>query len=397
MLSAAAIGLVTPASALAVKPTVTSGAAANITFQSARLNGSVDANKQATNYFFQYGTTIALGTQTAGTPAGGADKAVRVSTDIAGLAPVTKYYYRIVAQNSSGTALGKRRSFTTRRQPLGVSLAATPNPVKASNSTTTLAGTLSGTGNAGRKVVLQANPWPYTAGFQPAANEQVTNATGGFSFPILSVAFNTQYRVQMPERPQIVSPIVAFGVKPYVKSKVNKHRVQRGKRIKFSGSVKPAAAGSRSRSRSGTATPGSPSAARSCAAAAAIRRASRSGAAGPTASGPARRRASTRRTSARGSRSGPSANRTGRERRLDLRLPRGGEVEGDAHEPVDAMARPRRGRAERRRQRQRLARREARRPGGHGLDGHRFTDQASGGGSVGGSCASTTRARGALK
>ena len=74
-------------------------------------------------------------------------------------------------------------------------------------------------------------------------NEQVTNATGGFSFPILSVAFNTQYRVQMPERPQIVSPIVAFGVKPYVKCKVNKHRVQRGKRIKFSGSVKPAAAG----------------------------------------------------------------------------------------------------------------------------------------------------------
>jgi hypothetical protein len=243
VLSAAAIGLVTPASALAVKPTVTSGAAANITFQSARLNGSVDANKQATNYFFQYGTTIALGTQTAATPAGGADKAVRVSTDIAGLAPVTKYYYRIVAQNSSGTALGKRRSFTTRRQPLGVSLAATPNPVKAGNSTTTLAGTLSGTGNAGRKVVLQANPWPYTAGFQPAANEQVTNATGGFSFPILSVAFNTQYRVQMPERPQIVSPIVAFGVKPYVKSKVNKHRVRRGKRIKFSGSVKPAAAG----------------------------------------------------------------------------------------------------------------------------------------------------------
>ena len=46
----------------------------------------------------------------------------------------------------------------------------------------------------------------------------------------------------MPERPQIVSPIVTVGVKPYVKSKVNKKRVERGKRIRFSGSVKPAAA-----------------------------------------------------------------------------------------------------------------------------------------------------------
>jgi hypothetical protein len=243
ILSAAAIGLVMPTAALAAQPGATTGAAANITFSSARLNGSVDANKEATSYYFQYGTTIALGTQTAATPVGASDKAVRVSTDITGLAPVTRYYYRIVAQNNSGTTLGKRRSFATRRQPLGVSLAATPNPVPARDSATTLAGTLSGTNNAGRKVVLQANPWPYTGGFQNAANEQVTNATGGFSFPILSVPFNTQYRVQMPERPQIVSPIVAFGVKPYVKSKVNKHRVQRGKRIKFSGSVKPAAAG----------------------------------------------------------------------------------------------------------------------------------------------------------
>ncbi len=47
----------------------------------------------------------------------------------------------------------------------------------------------------------------------------------------------------MPERPQVVSPIVTVGVKPYVKSKVNKKRVKRGKRIRFSGSVKPAEAG----------------------------------------------------------------------------------------------------------------------------------------------------------
>ncbi len=242
VLSAAMIGLAAPASALAAKPAVTTGAASSITFSSARLAGRVDPNGEAATYYFQYGTTIALGTQTAPAAAGGGNSAVRRVTDISGLAPVTKYFYRIVAHNNSGTTLGKRRSFTTRRQPLGVTLAATPNPVKAASSATTLFGNLSGTGNAGRKIVLQASAWPFTTGFTNVTNEQVTNATGGFSFPILSVAANTQYRVQMPERPQIVSPIVTVGVKPYVQSKVSKHRVKRGKRIRFSGTIKPAAA-----------------------------------------------------------------------------------------------------------------------------------------------------------
>ena len=242
VVSAAAFGLGMPGTALAAKPAVTTGGASKVTFNSARLNGRVDANREAATYYYQYGTTIALGTNTAPAPAGGGNSPVRRVADIGGLAPATKYFYRIVARNNSGTTLGKRRSFTTRRQPLGVTLAATPNPVKAASSATTLWGTLSGTNNAGRKVVLQASAWPFTAGFVNATNEQVTNATGGFSFPILSVAANTQYRVLMPERPAVTSPIVTLGVKPYVSSKINKKRVQRGKRVRFSGSVKPAAA-----------------------------------------------------------------------------------------------------------------------------------------------------------
>jgi hypothetical protein len=240
-LSAIVIGLL-PGSALAAKATATTGAAANVTFQSARVGGSVDPNKTATNYYFQYGTTPALGIETAPTPVGAGDKAVRVSVDLGGLAPTTRYHYRIVAQNASGTTIGKRRTFTTRKQPLGVTLAATPNPIKL-GSGTTLAGTLSGTGNAGRKIVLQSNPWPYTQGFQNASNELLTNATGGFSFPILSLPFNTQYRVVMSERPAVVSPIVTVGVKFYVGSKVSKKRVRRGRKIRFSGTIKPARSG----------------------------------------------------------------------------------------------------------------------------------------------------------
>ena len=240
-LSAIVIGLL-PAAALAAKPAATTGAAANVTFQSARVNGKVDPNNEATNYYFQYGTTVALGTQTAQIPAGGGPNPVNISVDLGGLAPTTRYHYRLVAVNGSGTTLGKRRTFTTRRQPLGVSLAATPNPIKL-GSGTTLVGTLSGTGNAGRKIVLQGNPWPYTQGFQNASNELLTNATGGFSFSILSLPFNTQYRVQMSERPAVVSPIVTAGVKFYVGSKVSKRRVKRGRKVRFSGTIKPARPG----------------------------------------------------------------------------------------------------------------------------------------------------------
>jgi hypothetical protein len=239
--SAIVIGLL-PGSALAAKPAATTFGAANVTFQSARVGGSVDPNREATNYYFQYGTTVALGTETAMTPAGAGANAVRVSVDLGGLAPTTRYHYRIVAVNPSGTTLGTPRVFTTRRQPLGVSLAATPNPIKL-GSGTTLAGTLSGTGNAGRKIVLQSNPWPYTQGFQNASNELLTNATGGFSFAILSLPFNTQYRVVMPERPAVVSPIVTAGVKFYVGSKVSKKRVKRGRKVRFSGTIKPARPG----------------------------------------------------------------------------------------------------------------------------------------------------------
>src|SRR5215217_68933 len=84
-LIAAVAALVMPGAAMAARPTATTGGAANVTFQSARVNGSVDANNEATNYYFQYGTTRAYGTETAMTPAGSGANAVRVSVDLGGL------------------------------------------------------------------------------------------------------------------------------------------------------------------------------------------------------------------------------------------------------------------------------------------------------------------------
>jgi hypothetical protein len=157
---------------------------------------------------------------------------------VGSLAPATTYHYRLVAENSKGLSIGKDRSFTTKRQALFVTLAATPNPIRAGNSTT-LAGALGGTGNAGRIVSLQANPYPYTQGFATIGNSQVTGSNGEFSFSLLAVPVTTQYRVLMPQRPEVVSPIVVLGAKVTVTTHVR----DRGSKLRFSGHVEPAADG----------------------------------------------------------------------------------------------------------------------------------------------------------
>ena len=127
----------------------------------------MNPNEVETTYTFEYGTTRIYGTQVPSPPAsaGKGNRGVPVTADIGGLAPATTYHYRLVARNAKGVTRGADRTFRTQRQPLGLSLAATPNPVRPGGRTL-IAGTLSGTGNGERQIVLQSNPFPYTQGFQ---------------------------------------------------------------------------------------------------------------------------------------------------------------------------------------------------------------------------------------
>src|SRR3954454_19542666 len=218
------------------KPIVSTGAAADVGQQTVTLTGTVTPNGAPTTYFFQYGATKLYGATTAVTPA---TTKVHVTAPVAGLAPATAYHYRLVAHNAHGSATGNDRTFTTQRQPLGVTLAATPNPVLFGGGTT-LAGTLTGTGNANRAVVLQGNPFPYTQGFANVGNSQLTDAQGNFAFPLLSVLLNTQYRVLMTDRPAVVSPIVTVGVAVRLSTHVRRHRLSRGARLRFTGIMRPA-------------------------------------------------------------------------------------------------------------------------------------------------------------
>jgi hypothetical protein len=233
--------LLAPAAATAApaKPVVTTGGATGIGQNTAQLHGWVNPREAATSYFVQIGTTRLYGVTSPAASAGAGKRRVRVTVPVGLLAPFTTYHYRLVAQNRKGLVFGKDRTFRTRRQPLGVSLTATPNPVRAGRSTT-LGGALTGTGNGGRQVVLQANPFPYTQGFLTVGNAQVTNAQGGFSFPILSLPVNTQYRVLMPAKPEVVSPIAVVGASVRVTMSKRIRRGERRGRVRFFGRITPA-------------------------------------------------------------------------------------------------------------------------------------------------------------
>jgi hypothetical protein len=243
----ATLALLLPAGAAAQqRPVATTGGVANVGQDTVVLNGVVNPRGAETTYFFQYGTTSLYGAQTAPTPAGNGRRNVRVAVPVGGLAPATRYHYRLVAQSRRGLVKGRNRTFRTLRQPLGVTLAANPNPIRAGGPTT-LAGNLTGTGNAGRQVVLQSNPFPYTQGFANVGNAQVTDAQGGFAFPLLSVGVNTQFRVLMPQRPEVVSPVVVLGTQVRVSTRVRVRRrtaSRRRGRVRFSGTITPAAVGS---------------------------------------------------------------------------------------------------------------------------------------------------------
>lgn len=237
--TALALVLPAPAQAQSSKPVVRTGAVADLKAQSATLLGRVEPSGARTTYHFEFGTTTRFGGVTPSGVATAGAGAINVTAALAPLAPFTTYHYRLVATNRNGTTRGARRTFKTRRQPLGLALSATPNPV-AFGGPTVLAGTLSGTGNAGRQILLQSNPFPYTQGFAPMANVQLTNAAGQFFFPLLSVPVNTLYRVVIPGRPEVASPIVGVGVAPRVATNASATRVRTGRMVRFFGTVRPA-------------------------------------------------------------------------------------------------------------------------------------------------------------
>ena len=239
---AVAAALIAPAAAQAARPLVTTGSATKVAFSSAHLTGSVGARGKSTVFFFQYGRTIAYGTQTAEAPAGRATGRTRVGADVLGLEPTRLYHYRLVARNRDGTTLGRDRTFRAKKQPLGFLVTATPNPVPFGDDFA-VTGALGGTGAGGRAVALQGRGFPYTGPWTPLGNAQVTAPNGAFSFSVLNAGGNTQYRVVTTGSPAVESAVVPVGVAVRVATHVSRRRVRRSGRVRFSGTITPAKVG----------------------------------------------------------------------------------------------------------------------------------------------------------
>ena len=86
-----------------------------MTSTSATLDGTVDPDASATTYHFDWGTSASYGTSAPAPPgdAGAGSSPETVTASLAGLAPSTKYHYRLVATSSAGTPYGSDATFTT--------------------------------------------------------------------------------------------------------------------------------------------------------------------------------------------------------------------------------------------------------------------------------------------
>ena len=241
LLALTAGALALPAQAAAVSaPTVSTGGVSNVAYSSVILEGDVDAHGQLTSYSFQYGPTSAYGAQSPLAPAGNGSGTVKVSQAITGLQAGITYHYRILASSPSGTVKGADRTFKTPKIPLSVQIAGSPNPVPF-GAPFLVEGTLSGTGASTHEVVLQANPFPYVAGFKTVGAPALTSSTGGFSFPFSGLLENTQLRVVTVGSPLVVSPVVLENVA--VRVAFHARRTHRRGFVRLYGTVAPAEVG----------------------------------------------------------------------------------------------------------------------------------------------------------
>jgi hypothetical protein len=235
----AALALAAPALG-ASRPAASTGGARQVSYGSATVTGSVNPNGSDTSFYFQYGPTKAYGGQTAIADAGAGTHRVSVALALAGLQPLTLYHYRLVAVSGAGVAIGADAKFLTTKVPLTLAILVSPNPVLFADPAI-VQGTLSGTGNENREVVLQAVTLPANAGFVNVGNPELTSLSGGFSFPVLGLAQVTEFRVLTTTNPPVVSPVVVENVAVRVDTHVG--RTRRPHFARIYGTVTPAVDG----------------------------------------------------------------------------------------------------------------------------------------------------------
>lgn len=92
-------------------PLVMTNGPASVSANSAVLNGSINSNNLQTQFWFDFGATSNLGQKTSVQTLNAGNSWQLVVGNLSGLENGKTYYYRIAAQNNSGTSFGESRSF----------------------------------------------------------------------------------------------------------------------------------------------------------------------------------------------------------------------------------------------------------------------------------------------
>lgn len=221
-------------------PSATTLAQVAVTATGATLVGRVNPGGQATNYFFQYGTSTSYRSRTATASAGAGRATATFQVPIAGLAANTKYHYRVVATNATGTSRGADRTFTTSRSLTGVTIGATPAQANW-NSSITVRGTVAGKGNGGIKVALMRQSFPYTT---PAAQVavQTTSSAGAYAFTVGPLYAGVKLQVITQTAPTAASPVITVNNALFTKLRISQ-KTKRTARLR--GQVFPAVTAAR--------------------------------------------------------------------------------------------------------------------------------------------------------
>ena len=153
------------------------------------------------------------------------------------------YHYRLVAGNQDGPKDGKDRIYavTTTKKKSEFVLPKLFQPTTL-GGTFVLSGTLTGTGNANREIVLQASPYPYTAPYADVGTPLLTGPTGTFSFHVDNMLTSTRFRVatvgsSLPLLSRVIPELVT--VRVILKARTAGHKGL----VRLYGTVTPAEVG----------------------------------------------------------------------------------------------------------------------------------------------------------
>jgi hypothetical protein len=189
-------------------PVVVTGSVSHVRGISAELDGTVIPGSQTTSYYFQYGPTPAYGSQTTPGSLPPGTTRVKVGQTVTGLLP--GYHYRLVATSLAGPSpsVGKDKTYTVKTSVVRFSVTK-PTAPSIFGSPLTIAGTLTGPGNANRMIELQSSPYPYLEPFLTFGTPILTNAAGAFLFHVSGLATSTQFRVATLDPRPIYSPQIS--------------------------------------------------------------------------------------------------------------------------------------------------------------------------------------------